>query len=364
MNNLSTCVRTIGMDLSDKHITACELTEHGVLEETAKFVSTKKKLISRYGSMDSCRIVMEAGSHTRWIAELLTELGHTVMVLDPRRLALITSSLKKTDVKDAERLAWLGQQFPDKLYTVQLRTEAHQIALSLVRTRDMLVKQRTAVVNNLRGGLKPYGFRIPKSGTAKTFAEFVRKELRDDVLDFTECSLVVLGVLNEQIKVLDKKVETMLAEIAPDAMNVLSIKGVGALTLLYFIGIVGDPHRFSDTRAVGAFIGLTRRQNDSGAFVSELGITKCGDPLMRKLLSNCASYILGHFGPDSDLRTWGLKLAGDGNKGQKKKAKVAVARKLAVLMLTLWKRGDVYDPFHHSNPVDQTIPALPTPAAA
>ena len=122
------------------------------------------------------------------------------------------------------------------------------------------------------------------------------------------------------------------------------MQGVGPLTALAFLLVIEDPDRFPKSREVGPYLGLVPRQSQSGEREPQLPITKAGDPLLRRLLVQSAQYILGPFGPDSELRRWGLRLAGSGSSRSKKRAVVAVARKLAVLLHRLWVTGEVYTP--------------------
>ncbi len=111
---------------------------------------------------------------------------------------------------------------------------------------------------------------------------------------------------------------------------------------------IQDPTRFPQVRAVASYLGLTPRQAQSGASAPQLRITKAGDEMLRRLLVGSAQYILGPFGPDTDLRRWGLAIAGKGGKAAKKRAIIAVARKLSVLLLRLWMTGEVYEPLRNS----------------
>jgi transposase len=125
---------------------------------------------------------------------------------------------------------------------------------------------------------------------------------------------------------------------------VSQIHGVGTLTALVFTLTIDDKNRIHKSRTAGAFVGLRPRKDQSGEADPQLRITKAGDPFLRRLLVNSANHVLGPFAKDSDLRRWGLQLAKRGGKNAKKRAKVAVARKLAVLMHRLWVTGEVYEP--------------------
>ena len=128
------------------------------------------------------------------------------------------------------------------------------------------------------------------------------------------------------------------------------VPDVGAITALYYVLTIEDPGRFAKSRAVGAYVGLRPRQRDSGEQKPQLRITKAGDRLLRSLLVRCAHYILGPFGPDADLRRSGLRMAERGGAAGKKRAIVAVARRLAVLLHRLWVTGEVYEPLRGRAP--------------
>jgi transposase len=126
------------------------------------------------------------------------------------------------------------------------------------------------------------------------------------------------------------------------------VSGVGTLTAMAFVLTIEEPHRFRRSRDVGCYLGLRPKQQDSGERSPQLRITKAGDSYLRKILVSSAHYIIGPFGPDTDLRRWGLKLCERGGKNAKKRAVVAVARKLAVLLHRLWVTGEVYEPLRNA----------------
>ena len=159
--------------------------------------------------------------------------------------------------------------------------------------------------------------------------------------------LQTLMRVTAQIRKFDKLIESMARCRYSEAALLRQVKGVGPVTALSFILTLEDPQRFRKPRAVGAYLGLTPRKDQSGKRDPQLRITKAGDPFVRRLLVGCAQYILGPFGPDSDLRRWGLRLAAIGGKNAKKRAVVAVARKLATLLLSLWRSAQVYEPLGH-----------------
>lgn len=337
----------VGVDIGEKYLQTCEIDTDGVISES-RFPNSEKKIRENFGGPVVRRVIMEMGSHTRWIAELVQSLGHEVIIVDPRRLKLISSSLYKDDRNDAKTLATLGYQAPGLLKTVPLRKLEDQRILTLVRARASAVAGRTRLVNAVRGMLKPYGIRMPKFTSADIFNLCMQDVVDTELRRTIEPLLTVIDAFSSEISWYDGEAKRLLPTLPANAARLTEIHGVGALTVLFFAAIVGDPSRFPRARDIGPYLGLCRRRNDSGDYKSELGITKAGDPYMRALLSNCASHILGPFGDDSELRTWGLKKAGGKTRAEKKKAKVATARKLAVIMLTMWRSGKPYEPFHRT----------------
>ncbi len=158
--------------------------------------------------------------------------------------------------------------------------------------------------------------------------------------------LETIAGLTRQIRAYDWQIEKLCRERYPETERLRGPRGVGALTALAFVLIVEDPYRFNTSRAVGPYLGLRPRQRQSGESDLQLGITKAGDVMLRRLLVGSAQYILGPFGPDCELRHWGLQLAARGGRNAKRRAAVAVARKLAVLLHRLWVTGEEYEPFH------------------
>lgn len=349
MNDDITLDTIVGLDVSEKYIHFCELTTEGVFESEGRFRTNRQQLAKRF-ACPPVTAVLEVGSHSRWITEELRALGHQVMVLDPRRLKLITASIYKDDKIDAQALAMLALECPRLLKTVEPRGDGQQIALTLVRARADLVEMRTKAVNAVRGLLKPYGLRIGKKGSSPNFGAEAREVMPEELATILNPMLDVIEKLNASIKAYDKQVEDMVPEIASDAMHLLEIDGVAHLTLLYFVALVGDPYRFTKTRDIGSYLGLCRKRDDSGDRTSQLGITKAGDKYMRALLANCASHIIGPFGKDCDLRRWGERLAGT-SRGQRNRARTGISRKLAVMMLAMWKSGEAYDPERNSTPI-------------
>jgi transposase len=334
-------IETIGCDLGDKQSELCILLPNGKLQRPEP-VKTTRKAFSKFFARPGAHVVIEVGTHSRWVSELLQKLGHKVTVANPRRVKLISQSSSKRDKKDAELLARLGKADEQLLSPVKHRESEAQADLAVTKARDALVRIRTKLVNQARGLVKSFGERLP-SCTAESFHRKARAQIPEALQPALEPLFSVLERLEEQIAAYDDQVE-QLAKKYPDVEVIAQPKGVGVLTALVFLLTLEDKMRFNKSRTVGAFIGFTPKRDQSGDSDKQLGITKTGDSFVRRLAVGSANYILGPFGQDSDLRRWGLELAKRGGKNAKKRATVAVARKLVVLMHRLWVTGEVYQP--------------------
>jgi transposase len=336
---------TIGLDLSDKTGTFVELDTDGRLVREGKVPLTETGLRKSFGGGEPVRIALEVGTHSPWVSRLLAGLGHEVIVANPRQVALISRNPRKTDRVDAESLARLARVGPTLLRPIQHRGEQAQADLAIIRARDSLVKARTELVNHVRGAVKAMGTRLP-SCSPETFHYKVRLLLPALLRPALLPLLVQSARLTLQIRRYDRTLAELVRERYPETARLRQVQGVGPLTSAAFILTVEDPSRFRHSRAVGPYLGLVPRQDQSGEQRPELGLSKAGDPHLRRLLVQCAHYILGPFGQDCDLRRWGLGLAGSGSSQRKKKAIAAVARKLAVLLHHLWVTDVVYDPLY------------------
>ena len=334
---------TIGLDLGDKHTQCCSLDDSGEVEETFCVRTTAPALSKRFGSIVPCRIVLEVGTHSPWVSGLLSELGHEVIVANPRRVRLISANDSKNDAVDSELLARLGRADPKLLSPITHRGQQAQKDLVLLRNRDGFVRSRTQLINQARGFAKSLGDRLPSS-SAVAFPKRVRAAKKDQLFSGLETLLQVIDTLTVAIGDMDRKIERLSRERYPETMLLRQIKGVGPLTALCFLLTLEDPNRFKNSRSVGAYLGLRPKQRDSGEQQPQLRITKSGDEMLRRYLVTASHYVLGPFGPDTHLRRVGLRLAEHGGKAAKKRAIIAVARRLAVLLHRLWVTGEEYQP--------------------
>jgi len=334
---------TIGLDLGDKYSEACVLEGSAEVLESFRVRTSQAALDRALARFGTARVVLEVGTHSPWVSRLLASQGHEVIVANPRRVPLIAENDSKSDRFDAELLARLGRVDPALLCPIVHRGEEAQRHLVLLRARDGLVRARTQLINQVRGFAKSLGSRLPSS-SSEAFPKRVRSAVSEDLFPGLETMLGMIEQLTKEIRSMDREVERLCAERYPETEVLRQVKGVGPITALCFMLTLEDPNRFRRSRSVGPYLGLRPRQRDSGEQRPQLRITKAGDEFLRRLLVSAAHYILGPFGPDTELRRFGLRLAERGGKAAKKRAAVAVARRLAVLLHRLWVTGEMYQP--------------------
>lgn len=351
MKNDTATVAAIGIDLGDKTSCYACLSEQGELMEEASVAMTPAAFRKAFAVFPPTRIAIEAGAQSRWVAVVLEDLKHEVIVSNPRQVQLISANDSKNDANDAKLLARLARVDPSLLSPLQHRAEPEHIHLLAIRARAQLVDTRTALMSSLRGMVKAFGIRLPDSAS-DCFVERCRSCVPQALADGLDGMFQTVGELTRQIETYDQQIEQM-AHAYPEVARFTAIAGVGTLTALTYVLTLGDAKRFAHSRDVGAYLGLRPRQQQSGGQDPQLGITKAGDGYLRKLLVQCAHCILRKYGPDTALRRWGLSLCtrgaapakGRGDRKAKKRAVVAVARKLAVLLHHLWVCGEDYKPF-------------------
>src|SRR5579863_4878119 len=338
---------TIGLDLGDRSSHYCILDETGKVILEHNVLTTPKGIHQVFSKIPRCRIALETGTHSPWVSRQLSPMGHEVIVAHARNVRLIGESSRKDDRLDARTLARLARIDPGLLGPVRHRSAQAQIHLTVIRARAALVSTRTAPVNAARGLTKSYGQRLKKCGTEqmnRDSSEGLSQELREAL----DPLLREIESLNERIAEYNRRIEQIAKEVHPEVARLKQVKGVGTLIALTYVLTLDDPHRFRRSRDAGCFLGLRPGRRNSGQSEPQLHISKEGDRYLRTLMVQGAHYILGPFGQDSDLRRWGLKLAERGGKNAKKRAVVAVARKLAVLLHKLWVSGEVYEPLRNN----------------
>jgi transposase len=338
-------VSVIGVDLGDKWSRYCALDSAGSVLREDRVRTTAEGLRAMFGELAATRIVIEAGTHSPWVSRVLEEMGHAVVVANARKVRLIYESDRKNDKLDARMLAKLGRVDVELLAPIRHRRAETQADLAVVRGRDALVAARTQLINSCRGMVKAMGGRLPRS-TTKVFANKVKDALPEAMRAALDPLLAAIAALSEQITGCDRRVRELAEQQYPETRLLQQVQGVGPLIALTYVLTIEDPRRFANSRSVGSYLGLRPKQSESGRSAPQLGISKAGDSQLRRLLVQGAQYMLSSVAQDSRLRRWGLELASRGGKNGKKRAVIAVARKLAVLLHKLWSTGQVYEPLH------------------
>ena len=335
---------TIGLDLGDRRHRFCVLDGKGEVVEEGTLSNKRESLSELSRRYRRALVVMEAGCHSPWISRHLEGAGCEVVVSNPRKTRAIYQHERKSDRRDALMLARIARMEPALLYPVRHGSEEAQQDLLRIKLRDSLVRARVGLINSLRFTLKSLGYTIANPSTER-FHKIIESALPESVVQMIAPSVQAIEELSLRIKLLDREIRILAHIKYPETSWLEQIPGVGPITALYFVLKIGDPARFEQVRDVGAFIGLCPRRDQSGENDPQLRISKRGDAYLRRLLVSSAQYILGPFAPPSALRQYGLALAAGSTARAKKRAVVAVARKLAVLLLTVWKNKSLYQAF-------------------
>ena len=344
----------VGIDLGDKKSNYCFLDAKGNIFAEGTLATMQTELSELFSSIPKCRIAIEVGTHSPWVWALLKNHGHEVIVANPRKVESIHKNRRKNDKVDARALARLVRADPELLYPIQHRGDQARQDLVLLRAREGLVAARTKLINCVRGQVKSVGGRLP-SCSAESFHYTVAEKLPDSVKKALLPLVLQIGEMSKGIRAYDAEVVRMSNQKYPETERLQQVRGVGPITSLTYILTLEKPERFEKSRDVGSYLGLVPRQDESGETSKQLRITKTGDKMLRQLLVSSGQYILGPFGEDCDLQRFGLKLAERGGKNAKKRAVVAVARKLAVLLHRLWLTGEKYEPLHNAHLQAKTL---------
>jgi transposase len=331
------------VDVGDRFSRYCILDAQAEVIEEGRIATTEKGFRQQFADVRRCRIAFECGTHSPWISRLLAQWGHQVLVANAREVPTITHSVSKNDRRDAEQLARLAHADPRLLKPIRHRSAAQQRDLNWLRARDTLVRSRTLIVNSLRGMVKSAGGRLPQCST-ESFPAQAPACLPPDIAPVAAPLLDLLTALNAQIAALDVQIEALAAR-HPEIRLLRTVPGVGPLVAAAYVLTLGEHQAIARSRQAGAWLGLRPGRKQSGDCDPQRSISKTGDRYLRRLLVQSAHYTLGKFARDSALRRWGLKLAGTGNQGAKKRAVVAVARKLAVILHAMWRTGQSFQPF-------------------
>jgi transposase len=344
MKNNTRVFASVGMDLGDEFAYYVCLDQTGEVVDRGQVRMSIAAMSKELGKMAATRVAIEAGAQSRWVARELRELGHDVIVANPRQVKLISASQSKSDPNDAMLLARLARVDPKLLAPVEHRSDEAQMDLAMVRARALLVAQRVSLMHAICGMAKTFGIRVARA-TSERYVERTLQALPEGLRKAFAGLFGAILALTEQISDYDEMIEATASERYPQTARLKEVSGVGTLTALSFMLTIDQARRFERSRDVGGYLGLRPRQQQSGERNPQLGITKAGDRYLRKLLVQSAHCVLRKYGPDTALKRWGLKLCERGGKNAKKRAIVAVARKLAVLLHRLWVSGEHYAAF-------------------
>jgi len=345
---------TIGIDLGDRKHQICELDKDGKVIKNCSITNTSVSLGKYFRKHRKSLIAMEVGTHSRWISLLLQEMGHQVLVANARKVRAIWANERKNDRNDAQMLARIARLDPTLLHPIEHRSMKAQADLAVLKARDILVRTRSRLIAHVRGTVKSFGERV-NCCSAEGFANRAEQQIPENLRPALKEVIEEINSLTKRIRRYDYQIERMSTQSYSESQRLRQVTGVGAISAMAFVLSIEDPRRFEKSRDVGAYLGLTPRLDQSGNTDKQLPITKCGNGYVRRLLVNNAQYILGPFGKPCQLRDFGERLSRRGGKNAKRKAVVAVARKLGILLHVLWKSDASYNPFYK-----QTNPELKT----
>lgn len=347
-------IKAIGNDVGDRFVHYCAMDAKGAVVAEGKVTTSVSAISALYSGLPGCVMVMETGPHSPWMYRLLTSLGHETIVANARKLDAIFRSSRKSDKRDAQTLAKLALFDRAMLYPVHQISERSQQHMGILRSRDALVRSRTRLISYIRSTVKATGNRLPKC-SADAFAGKVLPLLPEPLSHTLGPIVMQIAEHTRQIRAYTNQIEQLIESEYPQAKQLMQIKGVGPLTALAYVLRIEDPTRFADSRKVGAYFGLVSRLDQSGNQDPQLRISREGDVLVRRLLVSASHYILGHFGQDSELRRAGMRIIERGGRHARKRAVIAVARKLAVLLHRLWISGAAYEPFFQEKRNQQPV---------
>ena len=285
-------------------------------------------------------VCLESGPFTPHLHRSLAAQDFPMVCMDARRTAdAIKNRRIKTDKNDAQALAEMLRA--GWFTAVHVKTaDSHRIK-TLLGARDQLVKVKRSLGNQVRGLLRPFGIRLPSRVGTKKFAEAAHQATQNDAIMHASIKalLEALVSIDAQVGRLDAELRE-LAGHSEVAWRLMSVPGIGPVTAMAYIAAIEDPNRFKRTRDIGAYLGLTAKRYQSGETDVRLGISKQGDSMARHYLYEAANVLLTTVKKRFALRSWGLQLM---KKVGPKRARVAVARKLAVLMGRMWKDGTHFE---------------------
>lgn len=334
---------TIGLDLGNKKHTVCALDRAGKVLWRREVANTPEALKPFFEANAGATVAMETGLCCRWISALAKSCGCDAIVGNARKLAAIWQSKRKNDENDALLIAKLARADRELFHPVELRDDERHGMVQLIELREVVVSQRTQAVNSVRGLCKAHGVFIRKCD-ASCFHKLAMESIPAGIMWMFKPMLRHLKELASTIKRYDVMLEKYAQAHFKDEVELLqTIPGVGPVTSCSFVAHVADSERFGSARDAGAYFGLVPGQDQSGDRDAPKRITKVGSALVRHLLVTAANHILRKSSPDTALKRHGEHICARGGRIARRKAKTAVARKLAVVMLAMLKSGKPYD---------------------
>jgi transposase len=331
------------MDLGNRKHTVCALDQTGNVLWRKDVANTPEALKPFFEENAGATVAMETGLCCRWVSALAKSCGCDALVGNARKLAAIWQSKQKNDENDALLIAELARASRRLFHPVELRDDERHEMVQLIELREVAVSQRTQAVNSVRGLCKAHGVFIPKCD-ASCFHKVAAGAIPDGMAWKFKPMLRHLKEVAATIKRYDAMLEEYAQKHFKEEVELLrTVPGVGPITSCAFVALIADPGRFGSARDAGAYFGLTPGQDKSGDKDAPKHITKTGSALMRHLLVTAANHILRASSPDTALKRHGERICARGGKVARRKAKTAVARKLAVVMLAMLKSGKAYD---------------------
>lgn len=360
----------VGLDVGQKSTAICVIDNDGKILCEGMAVSRPQDiygwLANRIDTTLRIRAGLEAGNMSSWLHQGLADCGLDMLCMETFQAHRFLASFRnKTDKNDARGLAQLlrmgGEDF---LKVVRVRSQVAQETRTLLSTRSHLVKLKVSLENHIAGILKPFGIIIDRGGvTHETFRSRVLMGLNEAHLLGVRLKPTLMPSLDlyrsicMQIKPLTKRIEEMANDIT-QTKRFMAIPGVGPVTALSFYTAVDNPERFKKSTDVAAYFGLTPQRHQSGETDYDKGISKRGDPATRWALVTAATVLLSGTSEWNSLKAWGIRLA---KRIGFSKARIAVARKLAIIMHKMWIQNDKFRPNIISISEAQALKGVPVP---
>lgn len=332
-----------GLDVSLEETAVSVVDEAGKIVRDLKVASEPQALIDYFRSsgLPLERIGLEAGPLSQWLCAGLRTAGFHVVCLETRQVkAALSAQKNKTDRNDARGIAQIVRT--GWYQEVHIKSQRSQEVRVLLTNRRMLSNQRKDIDNELRGILRNFGLKVGKTGQGKGKFEARIRELLSQAPSLRAMVEPMLAVRKALVAEFERLHQLLLSIVRSDATcnRMMTTPGVGPVTALAYVSGIDDPGRFKASQAVGAHFGMTPRKYQSGEMDFNGRISKCGDALVRTALYEAATVLLTRVTQPSSLRDWGLRLAKSRGLG---KAKIAVARRLAVVLHRMWVDGTEFE---------------------